>query len=25
VSVTLDARGVLDVRHLPAAFDAVER
>jgi len=25
VSVTLDARGALDVRHVRAAFDAVER
>lgn len=24
VAVTLDARGLLDVRHIPAAFDAVE-
>jgi len=24
VAVTLDARGVLNVRHIPAAFDAVE-
>ena len=24
VSVTLDGRGVLDVRHVPGAFDAVE-
>ena len=24
VSVTLDARGVFDVRHVPSAFDAVE-